>query len=307
MPRPNNKKELNNSKGELKRITEKEKYKAMANSPFIDNMIVNLNVMSEAKDGHKPSDAAKGCIALLLAELPLLKNDWKKYTEAYSKVTSKIDEIVDESSAADRFIKRLNKCITCIELLKSDKGNDPILDNQEFAQSYAELVNLQGHYEEMLYGNLDVKNLAPHHKKQANQIQEDPDIMFVTTDNLLKNFKGQKKAKYKLVDFGYENRFDEPLFPHEPSPDDVIQGDIGDCYLVATLSAICAANPHFIRLLMKDNGNTVTVPVWKADRDGELKGEVKYVTVKKSVPAFKFWNNPKEKPKIVYPFGHKAP
>ena len=46
---------------------------------------------------------------------------------------------------------------------------------------------------------------------------------------------------------------DQPLFSHEPSPYDIEQGNIGDCYFVAALSEIAAKRPEKIKEMIRDN------------------------------------------------------
>lgn len=73
-----------------------------------------------------------------------------------------------------------------------------------------------------------------------------------------KNLLGQK-----LPDPGasgqtltYKNFSRRPLFASTgPSPDDVYQGDIGDCYLLAALSAVARSNPKAITQSMADLGD----------------------------------------------------
>jgi Ca2+-binding RTX toxin-like protein len=46
----------------------------------------------------------------------------------------------------------------------------------------------------------------------------------------------------------YQSFAGDPLFgPNGPSPDDVVQGDLGDCYFLATLAAVAKADPNQIR------------------------------------------------------------
>ena len=83
----------------------------------------------------------------------------------------------------------------------------------------------------------------------------------------------KKKEAYTWI-----SKKDEPLFAHEPSPNDVVQGSLGNCYFLATMSAIAEQNPDFIKGMMKDNGDTVTVRFYE-------NGKPLYVTVEKTVPA----------------------
>jgi hypothetical protein len=64
---------------------------------------------------------------------------------------------------------------------------------------------------------------------------------------------------------------DGKLYVDTISFDDVVQGSIGDCYLVASLSAVARANPDFIKNAIKDNGdNTFTVRFFEAGREVKI-------------------------------------
>ena len=77
----------------------------------------------------------------------------------------------------------------------------------------------------------------------------------------------------------------EPLFPHDPCLDDIKQGYIGDCYLLASIASLLNSyGPDFIRNMMIDNGDgTVTVRLYAQNRTefDEGKSHVKYVKVYK--------------------------
>lgn len=73
------------------------------------------------------------------------------------------------------------------------------------------------------------------------------------------------KKRYHL---GVWVKDDSPLFPHEPSPNDIKQGvGVQDCFMLSALSGIAAKNPQKIKDAMKDNHDgTVTVRFYnKAD------------------------------------------
>ncbi|WP_244930777.1 C2 family cysteine protease [Nocardioides sp. W7] len=73
-----------------------------------------------------------------------------------------------------------------------------------------------------------------------------------------------------------------PIFTHDPVIDDINQGAIGDCYLLAALGALVAADPVAVFRMIRDNGDqTVTVKLYPP---GDLEAPtLRYVTVAKSV------------------------
>ena len=40
---------------------------------------------------------------------------------------------------------------------------------------------------------------------------------------------------------------DEPLFAHEPTPDDIVQGDLGDCYFMSALASMAKETSQLTR------------------------------------------------------------
>ncbi len=98
----------------------------------------------------------------------------------------------------------------------------------------------------------------------------------------------KKKAK-RVKDTQFDKRYkfidarDIELFPEEPMLSDVIQGNIGNCYLIAALGSVVESDPGFIKRHMKDNGDgTVTVRVYHGDTMSEKYDPIE-VTVDKSV------------------------
>lgn len=71
------------------------------------------------------------------------------------------------------------------------------------------------------------------------------------------------------VGFQKHVRAKDALFPHVPNMNDVRQGEIGDCYLLAGINAVLAKpdGPEIIQCLMKDNlDGTFTIRFYKEDR-----------------------------------------
>ncbi|MBO6149239.1 MAG: hypothetical protein J6O55_07865 [Lachnospiraceae bacterium] len=79
----------------------------------------------------------------------------------------------------------------------------------------------------------------------------------------------------------FETRDDSalPLFAHEPCMEDVVQGRLGDCYLLAGLASLVEKSPDTIKDMMRDNGDgSVTVRFYDTS-GGNM--ETVYVRVKK--------------------------
>lgn len=76
-----------------------------------------------------------------------------------------------------------------------------------------------------------------------------------------------------------------PIFPKEPSPKDIKQGAIGDCFFLAGLSSIVANDPSAVTQMIKDNGDgTVTVKLHDVEGEGDLKTfKEKFITFDKSI------------------------
>ncbi len=78
----------------------------------------------------------------------------------------------------------------------------------------------------------------------------------------------------------YSSFSSRPLFPAKgPGADDVRQGNVGDCYLMAGLAALAKANPNAIRQTITDLGDgTYAVRFYK-------KGQPAYVRVDADLPV----------------------
>jgi hypothetical protein len=87
---------------------------------------------------------------------------------------------------------------------------------------------------------------------------------------------------------------DGALFgPIGPRAQDVDQGDLGDCYLMASLASVAAKNPQAIRDMIIDNGDdTYTIRFFNG-------GKAEYVTVDRFLPT-------NSSGKLVYALGGRS-
>lgn len=77
-----------------------------------------------------------------------------------------------------------------------------------------------------------------------------------------------------------KNPMTYPLFPHPARVEDVQQGGIGDCYLIASMATVAAKKPGHFERHMKDHGDgTVTILLY------DSKGSAVSVTVKKTIAS----------------------
>lgn len=191
-------------------------------------------------------------------------NFLKEYTKPDSKSgMSKTDAILDSYISFTLSFNQVSPGFERINIADSQK--DTINTIQHFSRTIAELNES---FESRFEGNLHVPN--PGTKEENGK-----KIHWI-------NAKGfEPKSGDKKFDIEFVDKSNEPLFKSDPSPDDVRQGSLGDCYMLASLSAIADQNPDTIKDMMKDNGDTVTVRFFNDDN------EPVYVTVDKSVPVKK--------------------
>ena len=93
-------------------------------------------------------------------------------------------------------------------------------------------------------------------------------------------------AMHNFVMRTWEDRSRDPLFAHEPTVNDLRQGKISNCWMVAATTSLIEMDPSIIKNCMKDNGDgTVTVRLYdqKFINGGSCAWPV-YVTVKKETP-----------------------
>lgn len=92
----------------------------------------------------------------------------------------------------------------------------------------------------------------------VSKFYNDSTIIKRTTKHKVRSPLRQRLSDPTFTDAGiaYRNFSSRPLFASTgPSEDDVAQGAIGDCYLMAALAAVAKARPELIRQLIVDLGD----------------------------------------------------
>jgi Calpain family cysteine protease len=107
------------------------------------------------------------------------------------------------------------------------------------------------------------------------------------TDELISLLLGRSepKAKFKHRNAPFEEQHGD-FSGKGATPEDVSQGGLGDCYLLAALAAVARANPAAIESMIKDNGDgTYEVTIFVDTAWFSKKLEKKTIKVKPTVPT----------------------
>ena len=209
------------------------------------------------------------------------------YRDVRSRETEHLKKAMSSFEIIDKRIKD--------ELLMTEYAS-----TEAFQQFYADLQDLTGETKRIVSGGLTVpeEEFDDEHDrdiyhvkltkevKSVDPVTKEETVTKVIAEPVIRQIlrSGRDEGSTDPDDYykvEYRSVADEPLFSHAPCPEDIQQGRLGDCYLIATISSIADGNPDYIRNCMKDNGDgTVTVRLY--DDDG---AEV-YTTVNKTVPMY---------------------
>ena len=175
----------------------------------------------------------------------------------------------DETALYERIHKEINDYTASMEEKLQSRASDTpeFVTNLRMASALRDYFNLQRD------GQLQVPDFTAPENAHIRHI----DTRGKTIGKFLLDPELDRKAR--------------PLFPHDPSLDDIRQHALGDCYLLSSLSTIASSDPQKIKDAMHDNGDgTVTVRFFakkKTDFDHpeqEPETEPIYVTVDKVTP-----------------------
>ena len=191
-----------------------------------------------------------------LAEIYTLVNDY-----AEIQATGSYGDYETESKLAIKIYKKLGSYQEKLDIQAlTEEG-----DGYSFYERQVVTANLFSYFERLRGGDLIVPERQPDEKGvyRVDGVAHAP------------------SSSFWLKDVRQDD--DAPLFAHEPNANDISQGGLGDCYLLAPLSSIAQTHPEKIREAMHDDGNgKVTVRFFKRDINDNY--QPIYVTVEKVVP-----------------------
>ena len=136
-------------------------------------------------------------------------------------------------------------------------------------------------------GGLDTEKEMKKPKAQLMDMSE-ADDQFTRSEDLKKPLKYMNEKTNKMAEVNKRTGVVQKMkwakhsiFSHEPNISDIVQGKVGDCYMLGALGSICEKNPEYIKKCMKDEGDNVVVRFYKKD------GSPLLVRVSKAIPQWK--------------------
>lgn len=233
-----------------------------------------------------------------IAQYEQLKEDYEKEYQRFGGTpedvgsTDVLEEVENKLSEFEsRYIKgdAVASAEAKLQLLR-----DRLVSSPEDADAKAELEKLESEYDVMQY--FVVSEALKTKSAQLREADADYANFLATFPKIYQghNDKNMTISGDSLVNFLDKTK--DVLFPHPPSVADIMQGELGDCYLLAALASIVTVQPEAIKESMRDNGDgTVTVRFFYENvRYNNTNGEVlssdiepHYVTVKKETPLKK--------------------
>lgn len=233
------------TKDDLNRLS--DKLKNTFESPEFGMFREIADVQAEQELDEGPAKL----LFLLRNELGALCENSRKYTEIRDGFTKgQLNETLKREQGF--FIDTLTG-IQTVEGLFDKLMMYDISDSKEFDSLYVAFNDVRKRYSDVAEGSLNVIQDSYYKGQKVYKITgKEPH----TDVALQKRKENEEENKRKNQPFRenltavWEKEF-EPLFSHDPCPEDVMQGCVGDCYLVAALASIAAQNPDRIREMIK--------------------------------------------------------
>lgn len=197
-------------------------------------------------------------------------------------------EMEAQNEAANLFNAQLNAKIE-EEAKKRNISFEELHDSEEYKAQFKAFADdrrqyvvscLTDFFENQLYGQLGTLPEQPIEEDALHIVDHGEYIKESSMENHM--VKGQYRDDIELE----EDHRNNLMFPHSPSPDDVVQAQIGDCFFASVLSEMAAKHPQKIKEMIRDNRNgTATVRLYHRVKDGDAPDafEPFYVTVTKKM------------------------
>lgn len=207
--------------------------------------------IADVSDGTALTDDCDKLLFQLKQEL----NHLYECNDSYTKMRDGFDlyHLEETTKNEQRAFADTLSGIQTVDRIMDELMMYDISDSKDFDDLYVSFNNIKKRYSDVAEGSLNMIQDTYDKGLQVYKIQGgNPKTEVAFNEELARDQKaideGKQPRKNLKVEWVNES---EPLFTHDPCPEDVMQGSVGDCYFIAALASIAAQNPDRIREMIK--------------------------------------------------------
>ena len=227
-------------------------------------------------------------------EFKYMLGNWAKYVRGVSKdlvqAVSDYAQVTHYTVGSEVETEKLSKILS---LLKKEKGrNNEQLRELETLLDRITVTGSEIPAWDSIPATLKVDAI------DTDKLPKDKSIAALSKEEIAKIDKIPKETSAGKVKGSHRNALlngtfrvwtdldkDTPIFPHEPTINDLRQGKVSNCYMLAGTTGLVNLDPELIKKCIKDNGDgTVTVRLYKESQRMGAPRVPMFVRVPKRVP-----------------------
>ncbi|MBQ9234780.1 MAG: hypothetical protein IJ167_12215 [Lachnospiraceae bacterium] len=267
-----------------------DNYKAKGAHGKDNTPVVDLSKEERHTDSEKWNDFVWADIKKMVEETKATPQ-YNGYGDFTKTIIDKIEAMTQDNMKDNRVNLQAEIMYTLRDVYDSYKVMEFLDDKNDIQKNYDAIKKRYKDPEVLLsFAAILIKKTSGDLKiEDADKIIDKTDDSFFETK--VESIKPPINIGNVLCDkrsTGFKDNYSDwsnvPLFTDEPNIEDVAQGDIGDCYMLAGLSALINKDPQLIKSAMKDEGKTVVVRFYSL-----YTGKPYYVRVKKTIPYHLFY------------------
>ena len=223
------------------------------------------------------------------AEILRIAGEFKKAAQDEPQLAGYAGEVY--ALAKDYFENSFYKVGAGTESEKIKALKKKLKENQGDFNLEANLEALRQKVDELTNGSLEFIDFE-RRSVNANYIDTvHPDVRYPTTsgDRQITFFTKVREDALRKLRKWKNPGADAPIFTHEPTVNDLRQGKVSNCWMVAATTGLIDMDPQIIKNAIRDNGDgTVTVRLFTSEKipgTNEKRAKPNYIKMNKEVPT----------------------